>query len=137
MPNRPPEGLMFPPEDPALQGSMGNLFWPRPNSPSCKSRNINGQPYCHLSSIEGAPHKEKHLSCSPYTLLRPLSTMQKQQHSVLFLGNAACLRLVPKPSQSLASHRRVRGAYWKINGVNAKQVTGRCGKEGLLLIKQR
>lgn len=44
--------------------------------------------------------------------------------------------LVSEPSQSLASHRRVRGAYCKINGVNSKQVTGRCGKEGFLLIKQ-
>lgn len=44
--------------------------------------------------------------------------------------------LVSEPLLSLASHRRVRGAYWKINGVNAKQVTGRCGKEGFLLIKQ-
>lgn len=47
-----------------------------------------------------------------------------------------CVCLVSEPSQSLASHRRVRGAYWKINGVNAKQVTGRCGKEGFVLIKQ-
>lgn len=48
----------------------------------------------------------------------------------------ACDCLVPEPSQSPASHRRVRGAYWKINGMSAKQVTGRCGKEGSLLIKQ-
>lgn len=49
-----------------------------------------------------------------------------------------CVCLVPEPSHSPASHRRVRGAYWKINGVSAKQVTGRCGKgrEGFLLIKQ-
>lgn len=52
------------------------------------------------------------------------------------LSDVACVCLVSEPSQSLASHRRARGAYWKINGVNAKQVTGRCGKEGFLLIKQ-
>lgn len=47
-----------------------------------------------------------------------------------------CVCLASEPSHSPASHRRVRGAYWKINGVSAKQVTGRCGKEGFLLIKQ-
>ncbi|CAL8380312.1 unnamed protein product [Boreogadus saida] len=53
-------------------------------------------------------HGEFVLAKAKLTILQ--NTMQKQQHSVLFLGNAACLRLVSKPSQSLASHRRLQKA---------------------------